>query len=65
MKLFYLLRNQKQIIAEEKRRRDDELRKTKRMMLDKFEKLAQKARYNRDEFYRECFTPRSRALLSI
>lgn len=33
-------------------------------MLEKFEKLAQKARFDREEFYREVFTPRSRALLS-
>jgi len=52
------------MIAEEKRRQDAELRKKKRVMLENFENLAQKARYNRDEFYREVFTPRSRALLS-
>ena len=34
------------------------------MMLEKFEKVAQKARYNKDYFYREIFTPNSLALLS-
>ena len=33
-------------------------------MLEKFKKLAQKAKYNKDEFYREVFTPTSLALLS-
>lgn len=34
-------------------------------MLEKFEKIAQKAHYNKDEFYRNVFTPNSLALLSI
>ena len=33
-------------------------------MLEKFEKIAQKARFNKDEFYREVFTPNSMAILS-
>ena len=33
-------------------------------MLEKFEKISQKARYNKDEFYREVFTPGSLAVLS-
>lgn len=55
---------QKQLIAEEKRRQEELLRRKKQMMLEKFEKLAQKGRYNKDEFYREVFTPNSLALLS-
>lgn len=60
-----LYRIQQQLIAEEKRRQEELLKRKKHMMLEKFEKLAQKARYNKDEFYREVFTPTSLALLSI
>lgn len=33
-------------------------------MLEKFEKIAHKARFDKDEFYREVFTPSSLAILS-
>lgn len=33
-------------------------------MLARFEKIAQKARRNKDNFYREIFTPSSLAVLS-
>jgi len=56
---------QKQLKAEEKRRQEEQLIRKKQIMLEKFEKLAQKARYNKDEFYREVFTPSSLAILSI
>jgi len=50
---------------EEKRRKDELLKTKKYKMLEKFEKIAQKARFNKDEFYREIFTPNSLALLCI
>lgn len=33
-------------------------------MIEKFEKIAHKVRFDKDEFYREVFTPTSMALLS-
>ncbi len=56
--------HQKQI-AEEKKRKEEELQYKRQKMFEKFEKLAQKARYSKEEFYREVFTPNSLALLSI
>jgi len=55
---------QKQLIAEEKIRQEEQLMRQRQIMLEKFKKLAQKAKYNKDEFYREVFTPTSLALLS-
>jgi len=55
---------QKQLYNEEKRKLDEELRIKKRIMLEKFEKIAQKAKYQKDEYYREVFTPKTLALLS-
>jgi len=42
----------------------EEIRRNKNNMLQKFEKCAQKAKYDKDLFYREVFTPNSLALLS-
>jgi len=33
-------------------------------MLEKFEKIAQKARYNKNEFYRGVFSPKHLAFIS-
>ena len=62
--LLKLLRIQNQKAAEERRKREELLRRNKISMLEKFEKIAQKARYNKDEFYREVFTPNSMPILS-
>ena len=62
--LFYF-RLQKQIISEQKRLQEDKLRRKKEIMLEKFQKLIQGAKYDKDIFYRKVFTPTSSALLSI
>lgn len=54
---------QKQLYEEEKRKQDEQLRRKKQIMLEKFERMAQKARFKKDDFYRQIFTPRSMALL--
>lgn len=56
------MKNQKD--AEEKRRKEELLRWNKIKMLETFEKISQKGRYNKDEFYREVFSSASMALLS-
>jgi hypothetical protein len=50
---------------EEKRKKEDQIRKSKSDMIARFEKIAQKARRNKDNFYREIFTPVSMAVFSI
>jgi len=54
---------QKQLYEEEKRKQDEQLRRKKQIMLEKFQKMAQKARFKKDDFYRQIFTPRSMAIL--
>ncbi len=49
---------------EEKRKQEDLIRRDKNIMIEKFEKITKKNKINKNEFYKEVFSPINLKIIS-
>jgi hypothetical protein len=59
-----MYRLQREKDNEEKRKQEDLIRKDNNFMIEKFEKIAKKNKKNKNEFYKEVFSPINLKIIS-